>query len=76
MESDLLRIITNNEAMRIDTRQIYHCTNSENLHLATPYQYESILHELCVILGWQGGTRQQVIDEVKRLKKMESSTCK
>lgn len=29
--------------------------------------YESQLHELCVALGWQGGTYSQVLEEVRRL---------
>jgi hypothetical protein len=37
--------------------------------LAVPYEYDSILREVCILLGWQGGTRQQVLDELKRLKK-------
>ena len=30
--------------------------------------FDSHLHELCVALGWQGGTYHQVLAEVKRLK--------
>ena len=30
--------------------------------------FDSQLHELCVALGWQGGTYHQVLAEVKRLK--------
>ncbi len=30
--------------------------------------FESQLHELCVALGWQGGTYHQVLEEIKRLK--------
>jgi len=30
--------------------------------------FESQLHELCVALGWQGGTYHQVLAEIKRLK--------
>ena len=36
--------------------------------MAVDYEYESILQELCVALGWQGGTINQAIAEVKRLK--------
>lgn len=31
-------------------------------------EYDSVLHELCIALGWQGGTIHQVIAEIKRLK--------
>ncbi len=34
--------------------------------------FESQLHELCVALGWQGGTYHMVLAEVKRLKSYES----
>jgi len=34
--------------------------------------FESQLHELCVALGWQGGTYHLVLAEVKRLKAYES----
>ena len=34
--------------------------------------FESQLHELCVALGWQGGTYHMVLAEVKRLKAYES----
>lgn len=30
---------------------------------------ESLLHEVCIALGWQGGTRVQVIEEIERLKR-------
>lgn len=30
--------------------------------------FESQLHELCVTLGWQGGTYHQVLEEIRRLK--------
>ena len=36
--------------------------------LANDYEYESVLHEVCVALGWQGGTIHQVVEEVKRLR--------
>ena len=32
---------------------------------------ESQLHELCIALGWQGGTYYQVLEEIKRLKTIE-----
>lgn len=35
--------------------------------LAVEYEYDSILHELCCALGWQGGTLSQAMGEVKRL---------
>ena len=34
--------------------------------------FESQLHELCVALGWQGGTYHMVLAEIKRLKAYES----
>jgi hypothetical protein len=43
---------------------------SEPTCLAVEYEYDSILHELCCALGWQGGTLSQAIAEVKRLKKI------
>lgn len=33
---------------------------------------ESCLHEVCMALGWQGGTIHQVLDEIKRLKAKET----
>lgn len=50
------------------------------LGIAQPVQlFDSQLHELCVALGWQGGTYQQVLAEVKRLKAYEydvkNATC-
>ena len=35
--------------------------------LAVEYEYDSVLHELCCALGWQGGTLSQAMDEVKML---------
>jgi len=35
--------------------------------LAVEYEYESVLHNICALLGWQGGTLQQVTDGVKKL---------
>lgn len=35
---------------------------------AVPYEYNSILHEICDLLGWQGGTISQVREEILRLK--------
>jgi len=32
---------------------------------------QSLLEELCHALGWQGGTRHQALDEVKRLVEFE-----
>jgi hypothetical protein len=43
------------------------------LDIAQPVPFfESQLHELCVALGWQGGTYHMVLAEVKRLKSYES----
>ena len=41
--------------------------------MAVDYEYESILQELCVALGWQGGTINQAIAEVKRLNLTQAS---
>ena len=38
--------------------------------------FESQLHELCVALGWQGGTYHMVLAEVKRLKALEANQAK
>jgi len=35
-------------------------------------EYDSILQMLCEALSWQGGTIHQVIDEIKRLKKLNN----
>jgi hypothetical protein len=56
MESDLLRIIPITDEP------------AEASCLAVKHGYDSVLREICIILGWQGGTRQQVLDEVKRIK--------
>jgi len=46
---------------------------AECLGIAQPVPFfESQLHELCVALGWQGGTYHMVLAEVKRLKAYES----
>lgn len=42
--------------------------NVEPQCLAVDYEYDSLLHEICVALGWQGGTRQQVLDEIRKLR--------
>lgn len=47
--------------------------NVEPVCFAVDYEYESFLHEICVALGQQGGTRQQVIDAIKKLKTLP--TC-
>jgi len=39
--------------------------------LAVEYEYESVLHEICNALGWQGGTIHQVVSEIKRLKEKD-----
>ena len=39
--------------------------------LAVEYEYDSVLHELCAALGWQGGVLSHAIAEVKRLKQYE-----
>jgi hypothetical protein len=39
--------------------------------LAVEYEYESVLHEICSALGWQGGTINQVVSEIKRLKEKD-----
>jgi len=39
--------------------------------LANNYGYDSVLHEICEVLGWQGGTIHQVVEEIKRLKLQE-----
>lgn len=53
--------------------EIYHFDGEpvEPECLAVDYEYESILHEVCFALGWQGGTIHQVIEEIKRLKALE-----
>ncbi len=43
----------------------------EEIKQPVPF-FESQLHELCVALGWQGGTYHQVLAEIKRLKAYES----
>ncbi|MDQ3003499.1 MAG: hypothetical protein M3Y08_19850 [Fibrobacterota bacterium] len=46
--------------------------NVSPIFLVAPYEYESPLQEICAALGWQGGTLNQVVGEVLRLK----ATCK
>lgn len=36
--------------------------------LAVEYEYESILHEICFALGYQGGTRAQIISEIMQMR--------
>lgn len=36
--------------------------------LAVEYEYESILHEICCALGYQGGTRAQIISEIMQMR--------
>lgn len=52
-----------------DEKNPTECTSP--VFLIRPYEYDSVLREICVALGWQGGTRQLVIDEIKRLRKLE-----
>jgi hypothetical protein len=37
--------------------------------LAIEVEKGETLHEICVALGWQGGTIHQALDEIKKLKK-------
>ncbi len=39
------------------------------------YNYDSVLHEICDILGWQGGTISQVREEIFRLQDNQKDTC-
>ena len=41
--------------------------------LAVEYEYDSVLREICVALGWQGGTRSDAIAEIKRLVRNEKA---
>jgi len=40
----------------------------EPICIANDYEFDSVLQELCVALGWQGGTIHQAIAEVKLLR--------
>ena len=41
-------------------------------YYAREYDYESDLESIYKALGWQGGTIHQVVEEIKRLKKLEA----
>jgi len=45
--------------------------NYERIPPAEVLITESLLKELCNALGWQGGTRHQALDKVKRLVQIE-----
>lgn len=40
--------------------------------LAVEYEYDSVLREICVALGWQGGTIHQAVEEIRKLKNAAS----
>jgi hypothetical protein len=78
--TDLLRIIPLDDTHTPVKYVCYHPIAEKNLlngergdhaqrvDYAVEYNYDSVLHEICSVLGWQGGTIWQVIDEIKRLK--------
>jgi hypothetical protein len=76
--SDLLRILVDDEPVLFYHKKSYSCVNLENDEdcvIAVPYEYDSFLQEICAALRWQGGTRQQVIEEIKRLKSVDNPKC-
>jgi hypothetical protein len=56
-----LAIVRLEKQLPIQIDQPYFC--------AVDYKYDSVLHEICNALGWQGGTLTDVVKEIKRLRK-------
>jgi hypothetical protein len=56
---DLLRILPNDER-RTNWKGVRICKKLDGGIdcIAIPYEYDSILKEICNALGWLGGTRQ------------------
>lgn len=61
-----------NDLMNGETIDGFTRKQHEPACLANDYEFDSPLHEICVALGWQGGTVHQVIEEIKRLRAIRS----
>lgn len=60
----------------LQIKELLNGNRIEPICCAVEYEYDSVLREICVALGWQGGTIHQAIEEIKRLKRMSDDNNK
>lgn len=62
------------QAIKAQNKQQCFCTCCQHYYHAVPYEYESILAAFIAALGWQGGTLEAALAEIKRLRLKELET--